>query len=42
MVLNTNLDSFTTVWFFINCDGEGNFDVITNGGAASDIQAVCD
>ena len=42
MVLNTNLDSFTTVWFFINCDGEGNFDVITNGGAASDIQAACD
>jgi hypothetical protein len=42
MVLNTNSPNFTTVWFFINCDGEGNFEVITNGGAASNIVPACE
>ena len=42
MVLNTNSPNFTTVWFFINCDDEGNFEVITNGGAASNIVPACE
>jgi hypothetical protein len=42
MILNTASPNFTTVWFFINCDGQGNFEVITNGGAASNIAPACE
>lgn len=42
MILNTNSLNFTTVWFFINCDGEGNFEIITNGGATINISSTCD
>lgn len=42
IILSTDSDNFTTVWFFINCDGEGNFDVITNGGVATDVESACD
>lgn len=42
MIINTNSDNFTTVWFFINCNAAGEFEITTNGGAASNISSACD
>ena len=42
MIIETISPNFTTVWFFINCDEEGGFEIITNGGVASEISAACD
>ena len=42
MIISTNSNNFTDVWFFTNCDASGNFEIITNGGATTDIQSSCD
>lgn len=42
MVIGTNVDIFTTVWFFTNCDNTGNFEVLTSGGATTNVTSACD